>query len=127
MTELAKKSCKGCSGEVAPYTADEAKDMMAQLGEGWTLTKDNTRLYKQYPFKGFKGPLKLVNRIAAIADEEGHHPNFHFTWGEVEIEIWTHEAGGLTEDDFILAAKCDEARETQRQEAKARKEAKKSA
>ncbi|MBI1363077.1 MAG: hypothetical protein GC134_03755 [Proteobacteria bacterium] len=104
---LAEKKCAACAGEVPLLDGADAEKMMPQLAEGWQLTHGKTRLYRQFRFKTFKGALKLVNLAADVAEEEKHHPNFHFTWGEVEIEIWTHEAGGLTENDFILAAKID--------------------
>jgi 4a-hydroxytetrahydrobiopterin dehydratase len=104
---LAQQKCAACSGDLPALAPHEAQNLLAQLAQGWQLTHQNTRLYRQFRFKTFKGALKLVNLVAEVAEEEKHHPNFHFTWGEVELEIWTHEVGGLTENDFILAAKVD--------------------
>ena len=105
--QLADRVCEPCQGGVPPMDAVTAKEMLRELGNGWTLTHEASRLYKQYTFKNFKRALKFVNAMGEVAEEAGHHPNFHFTWGEVELEIWTHKIGGLNEADFILAAKAD--------------------
>jgi len=105
---LADKKCAACSGDLPALTGPEAEAMAKSLDSAWQLTYEQTRLYRQFQFKSFKGALKFVNLVGAVAEEEKHHPNFHFTWGEAEIELWTHEVGGLTENDFIVAAKIDQ-------------------
>jgi 4a-hydroxytetrahydrobiopterin dehydratase len=84
---------------------DVASRLMEQLN-GWTFEQGH--LAKSYLFSNFAGALEFVNRIGAIADEQGHHPDIYMTWGKVSVEVWTHKIDGLTESDFILAAKFDE-------------------
>jgi 4a-hydroxytetrahydrobiopterin dehydratase len=84
---------------------DVASRLMEQLN-GWVFEQGH--LAKSYAFNDFKGALDFVNRIGAIAEEQGHHPDIYMTWGKVSVEVWTHKIDGLTESDFILAAKFDE-------------------
>jgi 4a-hydroxytetrahydrobiopterin dehydratase len=79
--------------------------LLAQL-EGWTVV-ENHYLEKSYDLADFAQALDLVNRIGAVAEAQGHHPDLFLTWGRVDVSIWTHKIDGLTESDFILAAKCD--------------------
>jgi 4a-hydroxytetrahydrobiopterin dehydratase len=84
---------------------DVASRLMEQL-DGWSFEQGH--LAKSYAFNDFAGALEFVNRIGAISEEQGHHPDIYMTWGKVSVEIWTHKIDGLTESDFILAAKFDE-------------------
>jgi 4a-hydroxytetrahydrobiopterin dehydratase len=84
---------------------DVASRLMEQL-DGWSFEQGH--LAKSYSFNDFAGALEFVNRIGAISEEQGHHPDIYMTWGKVSVEIWTHKIDGLTESDFILAAKFDE-------------------
>jgi 4a-hydroxytetrahydrobiopterin dehydratase len=84
---------------------DVASRLMEQL-DGWSFEQGH--LAKSYSFADFAGALEFVNRIGAIAEEQGHHPDIYMTWGKVSVEVWTHKIDGLTESDFILAAKFDE-------------------
>jgi 4a-hydroxytetrahydrobiopterin dehydratase len=84
---------------------DVASRLMEQLN-GWAFEQGH--LAKSYAFSDFAGALEFVNRIGAIAEEQGHHPDIYMTWGKVSVEVWTHKIDGLTESDFILAAKFDE-------------------
>lgn len=84
---------------------DVASRLMEQL-DGWSFEQGH--LAKSYAFSDFAGALEFVNRIGAISEEQGHHPDIYMTWGKVSVEIWTHKIDGLTESDFILAAKFDE-------------------
>jgi 4a-hydroxytetrahydrobiopterin dehydratase len=104
-SDLASKSCVPCRGGVPPLSMDVASRLMEQLN-GWTFEQGH--LAKSYLFSNFAGALEFVNRIGAIADEQGHHPDIYMTWGKVSVEVWTHKIDGLTESDFILAAKFDE-------------------
>lgn len=106
---LADKKCEPCSGETPPMAADRAEKMLNDLSEGWTLKDNSSKLFKAFKFKNFKRAFEFVSKIAEIAEEEGHHPNIHFTWGLVELEIWTHKINGLAEADFVMAAKADRA------------------
>lgn len=106
MTELATKECKPCKGGVPPLSGEEIKPLHDQL-YNWDVI-DNHHLYKEYKFDDFKGALDFVNSVGRLAEEQSHHPDIYLTYGKVTIEIWTHKIDGLTESDFILAAKIDE-------------------
>lgn len=105
---LADKACVPCRGGVPPLTAAERAPLLAQL-QGWAVVAEH-HLSKGYDFPDFASALAFVNRVGAIAEQNGHHPDIHLAWGKVRIDIWTHKIDGLTESDFILAAKCDQAR-----------------
>ena len=85
-----------------------AEVMLSQLGEGWEL-KQNGHLFleRSYRFKNFAEALAFVNRVGALAEEQAHHPDVQLSWGRVILRIWTHKIKGLTESDFVFAAKCD--------------------
>ena len=102
---LAARECVPCKGGVPPLTAEQSTRLLAQL-EGWAVV-DNHHLEKTYTLKDFAEALDLVNVIGAIAEEQQHHPDIYLAWGKVGVKIWTHKVNGLTESDFILAAKCD--------------------
>lgn len=102
---LTQKSCVPCLGGVPPLKGAELEALSTQLPE-WSVV-DAHHLYRRYAFKDFKTALDLVNAIGAVAEAEGHHPNIAFTWGEVEVSVWTHKIDGLTESDFVLAAKIE--------------------
>jgi 4a-hydroxytetrahydrobiopterin dehydratase len=102
---LSEKSCVPCRGGVPPLTRQQFEPMLKEL-QDWGV-KDDSRLLKTYKFKDFKGSLALANEIGELAEREGHHPDLLVRWGELGIELWTHAVGGLTESDFILAAKID--------------------
>jgi 4a-hydroxytetrahydrobiopterin dehydratase len=104
-SELASKTCVPCRGGVPPLSMDVASRLMEQL-DGWAFEQGH--LAKSYSFADFKAALEFVNRIGTISEEQGHHPDIYMTWGKVSVEIWTHKIDGLTESDFILAAKFDE-------------------
>lgn len=108
MSELAKKHCVPCRGGVPPLEPKEVEDLLRNLGGGWEAI-DNHHLEKSYRFDDFKHALGFTNRVGAIAESEGHHPDIYLAWGQVRLQIWTHKIDGLTESDFILAAKADEA------------------
>lgn len=108
MSELASKTCVPCMGGVPPLKGEELWSLQKHVPE-WKVINDH-HLQRTYLFPDFKAALDWVNRIAAVAEEAGHHPNLCFTWGKVEVSIWTHKIDGLVEADFILAAKIDELR-----------------
>ena len=105
MANLAERRCVPCQGGVPRLTPVEVAPLLAQL-DGWTVV-ENHHLQKRYNFKNFAQALGLVNRIGHIAEQENHHPDLYLAWGRVDVTIWTHKIDGLTESDFILAAKCD--------------------
>jgi 4a-hydroxytetrahydrobiopterin dehydratase len=82
--------------------------LLNELGGGWRVV-DEHHLEKEYSFDDFVGALAFTNKVGTIAEEQGHHPDINLTWGRVGLKIWTHKIDGLTESDFILAAKADEA------------------
>ena len=102
---LADKTCVPCKGGVPPLDAETTEFLRAQL-DGWRVV-DGRKLTKAYRFPDFAKALAFVNRIGAIAEEQSHHPDIYLAWGKVTVEVWTHKINGLTESDFIFAAKCD--------------------
>lgn len=108
MTKLADRDCVPCKGGVLPLTADEIRPLLDQL-DGWDAV-GNHHLEKRYELADFAAALDLVNRIGAIAEQQNHHPDLLLSWGKVGVTIWTHKIDGLTESDFVFAAKCDAAR-----------------
>ncbi len=104
--ELAEKHCKSCEEGGAPLKGDALKKLGAQLADGWKIV-DEHHLEKDYKFKDFRQALDFTNRVGEVAEKENHHPDIFLTWGKVEIKLWTHSVGGLSENDFILAAKAD--------------------
>lgn len=103
---LANKHCVPCRGGVPPLAGAALDDFKAQLA-GWEVVREH-HLEKTYTFPDFQNALAFVNRVGAIAEQEGHHPDLYLSWGKVGVEIWTHKIDGLTESDFILAAKIDQ-------------------
>ena len=87
-------------------TADQITPLAAQV-DHWTVTRDH-HIEKDFAFPDFKTALEFVNKVGAIAEAQGHHPDMFLAWGQVGVKIWTHKIDGLTESDFILAAKIDE-------------------
>jgi len=104
-TDLADRKCVPCRGGVPPLTRQEMEPLLARVSE-WQAEADK-KLVKEFRFKNFAEALDFVNRIGAVAEEEGHHPDLYLAWGLVRVYIWTHKIDGLTESDFILAAKID--------------------
>jgi 4a-hydroxytetrahydrobiopterin dehydratase len=104
---LQMKKCRPCEGGVEKLSHQAAVDNLQSL-TGWRISQDGLRLEKEWLVKSFMAGIDFINRVAEIAEEEGHHPEIHLTgFRHVWIEIWTHAVGGLTENDFILAAKID--------------------
>ena len=108
MSELASKHCVPCMGGIPPLKAQALRDLARQLGGDWNVVEEH-HLEKSYAFSDFKEALAFTNRVGEIAESEGHHPDVHLAWGKVTLTIWTHKIDGLTESDFILAARADEA------------------
>ncbi len=105
MSELASRDCVPCRGGVPPLPAEETARLLAQL-DGWEVVNQH-HLRQEYKFADFKEAQAFVTRVCELAEEQGHHPDICFGWGRAEITIWTHKIDGLTESDFILAAKID--------------------
>ncbi|HYF29397.1 MAG TPA: 4a-hydroxytetrahydrobiopterin dehydratase [Candidatus Paceibacterota bacterium] len=107
MEELSKKKCKPCEDDGFPaLTKEQAGDLMQHIPE-WTLSERGTSITRQFPFKDFKEALAFANKVGELADEEWHHPDLIVAWGRVEVLLTTHSVKGLSENDFILAAKID--------------------
>ncbi len=104
---LAEKNCVPCRGGVSPLDADPVAGYLKQLEPGWESPR-NHHLVKSYKFPDFKSALAFVDQVGAMAEEQGHHPDLYLAWGKVRVEVWTHKIDGLTESDFILAAKIDQ-------------------
>jgi 4a-hydroxytetrahydrobiopterin dehydratase len=102
---LADKTCVACRGGHPPLGADEVANLLREI-PGWE-TPRNHHLTKTFKFPDFKTALAFVDRVGAMAEEQNHHPDLHLAWGKVTVEIWTHKIDGLTESDFVFAAKCD--------------------
>lgn len=103
---LVNKSCIPCQGGVPPLTSEETEKFLQELGDSWILN-DAGHLYKEYSLEGFMGPMCFANKVAEVAEKEAHHPDLKISWGICALEIWTHKINGLTESDFILAAKIE--------------------
>lgn len=106
-SKLAQKECVPCKGGVPPLEGRELRTLQEELDAGWKVV-DEHHLEKSFDFDDFVGALEFVNRVGELAEEQGHHPNLFLTWGEARVQIWTHKIDGLTESDFILAAKIEE-------------------
>lgn len=104
MSELAKKKCKPCEGGVAPYADAQAKEMLGQL-KGWII--QDGKLVKVYPFVNYYQTMAFVNALAWISHREDHHPDLAVGYNSCRVEYVTHAIGGLSENDFVCAAKCD--------------------
>jgi 4a-hydroxytetrahydrobiopterin dehydratase len=106
ISDLATKACVPCRGGVPPLKGAELAALEKQV-DGWNVIQEH-HLAKTLTFPDFREALKFVNRVGELAEEQGHHPDLLLAWGKVEITIWTHKINGLTESDFILAAKIDQ-------------------
>ncbi|MBE0625194.1 MAG: 4a-hydroxytetrahydrobiopterin dehydratase [Burkholderiales bacterium] len=109
---LADKKCVPCRGGVPPLEAEQAQRLLRELDAGWQLNPLG-HLERKYSFADFAQAMVYANSLAAIAEEEGHHPDLHLSWGQCSVEIWTHKISGLTESDFYFAAKADRAYDNQ--------------
>jgi 4a-hydroxytetrahydrobiopterin dehydratase len=106
MSDLATKTCVPCRGGVPALKGAELAALQAQVDE-WNVIEEH-HITKTLKFPDFRAALKFVNQVGNLAEEQGHHPDIFLAWGRVEITIWTHKIDGLTESDFILAAKIDQ-------------------
>ena len=102
--ELAKKECKPCEGGTPPLKGQALRQMQEDLKDGWRVVNEE-RLEREFKFPDFRQTLGFVNRVGEIAEQQNHHPDICFTYGRARIQIWTHKINGLSENDFILAAK----------------------
>jgi len=117
-SDLAARRCGPCAAGTPPLAGEELARLLAQLS-GWTVEEGGggggggeagaKRLVKQYRFPDFRQALAFVNHVGEVAESEGHHPDIELGWGRVKLTLWTHSIGGLSENDFIVAAKADRA------------------
>jgi 4a-hydroxytetrahydrobiopterin dehydratase len=105
--DLTKKRCVPCEGGLPPMGPGEVALLLPEL-RGWQVADDNRKLHKRVTHPDFKLAMAFVNRMADLAESEGHHPDFTVHYNKVDITLWTHVIGGLSENDFILAAKIDQ-------------------
>jgi 4a-hydroxytetrahydrobiopterin dehydratase len=109
MTDLTKKKCVPCEGGLIPFDVSEIHKYQKKV-DGWDVIKKENNiffLFKKFNFKNFLDSQKFINNVSKISEDEGHHPDISFGWGYAEIKITTHAIEGLSENDFILAAKID--------------------
>ena len=103
---LTDRECLPCKGGVPPLKGEELATSAAQLGNEWRVV-DEHHLEKTYRFRDFREALDFTNQVGELAESVGHHPDIHLAWGQVKVTIWTHKIDGLTETDFVFAAKTD--------------------
>ena len=110
MNDLLNKKCAPCEGGILPFDISEIHKYQKKV-DGWAILKDKREIFflnKKFSFKNFSESQKFINKVGIISEEEGHHPDIFFGWGYAEIKITTHAINGLSENDFILAAKIDQ-------------------
>jgi 4a-hydroxytetrahydrobiopterin dehydratase len=107
MTALAQKECVPCQGGAQPLKGQGLAKLTAELGGGWRVV-DEHHLEKEYKFKDFRAALDFTNRVGELAESVQHHPDIYLAWGLVRLTLWTHKIQGLSESDFVFAAKADE-------------------
>jgi 4a-hydroxytetrahydrobiopterin dehydratase len=103
---LAERKCVPCEGGVMPLFRPRAEELLKEI-PGWALAVDGKSIARKYLFPDFARALAFVDRVGSIAEQEGHHPDIALSWGRVDISLSTHSIGGLSENDFVLAAKID--------------------
>ena len=106
MSELAAKECVPCKGGVPPLQGEVLEALSRELGREWKVV-DGHHLEKEFRFPDFAEALAFTNRVGELAEAQSHHPDLHLAWGRVRVTIWTHKIDGLTESDFVFAAKAD--------------------
>jgi 4a-hydroxytetrahydrobiopterin dehydratase len=109
MNTLAEKECIPCKGGASPLKGNELGRLANELGGGWRVVNEH-HLEKEYTFKDFAEALAFTNRVGELAEGQGHHPDIYLAWGKVKLTVWTHKIDGLTESDFVFAAKAEQLR-----------------
>ena len=107
MSVLAQETCIPCRSGVPPLKGEELDALQEKLGNGWQIINEH-HLEKEYIFADFRQALDFTVKVGEVAENQGHHPDIYLAWGKVKLTIWTHKIDGLTESDFILAAKADQ-------------------
>ncbi len=106
MKELAEMECVPCKGGTPPLKGEELRKMLDRLLRGWHVI-DEHHLEKEFKFENFRDALKFTNRVGELAEHVNHHPDIYLAWGKVKLTLWTHKINGLTESDFVFAAKVE--------------------
>ncbi len=106
MVALAEKQCVPCKGGVPPLKGNDLARLRKELNPAWQAFQEH-HLEREFKFKDFREALNFTNQVGELAEEQGHHPDIYLSWGKVKVTIWTHKIDGLTESDFVLAAKID--------------------
>jgi 4a-hydroxytetrahydrobiopterin dehydratase len=106
MKELAEKECIPCKGGTPPLKGEELHKLAGRLGHGWHVV-DEHHLEKEFKFANFREALAFTNKVGELAERVNHHPDIYLAWGKVKLTLWTHKIDGLTESDFIFAAKVE--------------------
>ena len=106
MGDLAQKDCVPCKGGVPPLKGNQLNNLAEQLGEAWRVIEEH-QLEREFKFKDFRAALDFTNRVGELAEQWNHHPDIYLAWGKVKLTLWTHKIDGLTESDFIFAAKVN--------------------
>lgn len=106
-SELARMECVPCKGGVPPLKGEQIEKLRRKLDGGWRVI-DEHHLEKEYAFSDFRQALDFTNKVGELAEAQGHHPDIYLSWGKVKLTIWTHKIDGLTESDFVFAAKVEE-------------------
>jgi 4a-hydroxytetrahydrobiopterin dehydratase len=106
MVALAEKECVPCKGGVPPLKGNDLARLRSELKPDWHVVQEH-HLEREFKFQDFRQALDFTNRVGELAEEQGHHPDIALGWGKVKVTIWTHKINGLTESDFVLAAKVD--------------------
>ena len=107
MSELAQKTCIPCKGGIPPLKGEELKTLLEKLGNSWNLIEEH-HLEKEYLFNNFREGHDFTIEVGELAENQGHHPDIYLAWGKARLTVWTHKIDGLTESDFIFAAKADQ-------------------
>jgi 4a-hydroxytetrahydrobiopterin dehydratase len=107
MNELAEKECVPCKGGTPPLKGAELENFSGKLGGGWKVINEH-HLEKEYKFKNFREALDFTNKVGELAERIQHHPDIYLAWGQVKLTLWTHKIDGLTESDFVFAAKVNQ-------------------
>jgi 4a-hydroxytetrahydrobiopterin dehydratase len=106
LSDLAGRKCEACEAGTPPLSPEKASELHSQIDADWTMAED--RIERQFKFKNFRDAFGMATRVGLLAEQQGHHPDFEIGWGSLKLTLTTHAAKGLTDNDFIMAAKIDE-------------------
>lgn len=107
ISDVRTKKCVPCEGNVPPLSPEQTAEYLQQVA-GWSISEGGLTIFREYTFKDFEETIAFVNKIAQVAESEGHHPDLQVSYGKIRVELTTHAIGGLSENDFIVAAKIDD-------------------